>query len=57
MNKRYRKVMRLRSRHYRQGHSLFCRCWEPWQNFGLALKKRFESGEPLPRRWVQRGER
>lgn len=48
MNKRYRKQRRLRSRHYRQGHSQFCKCWELWQNFGLALKRRMESGEPLP---------
>lgn len=53
MNKRYRKQMRLRSRHYRQGHNQFCKCWELWQNFGLALKRRLESGEPLPRRRVR----
>lgn len=53
MNKRYRKVMRLRSRHYRQGHHQFCKCWELWQNFGLALKRRIESGEPLTRRRVR----
>ncbi len=53
MNKRYRKAMRLKSRHYRQGHNQFCKCWELWQNFGLALKRRLESGEPLPRRRVR----
>lgn len=54
MNGRYRKQMRLRSRHYRQGHHQFCKCWELWQNFGLALKRRFESGEPLPVRRIRR---
>lgn len=54
MNKRYRKQMRLKSRHYRQGHGQFCKCWELWQSFGLALKRRLESGEPLPRRRLPR---
>lgn len=54
MNKRYRKQMRLKSRHYRQGHGQFCKCWELWQGFGLALKRRLESGEPLPRRRLPR---
>jgi hypothetical protein len=53
MNARYRKQMRLKSRHYRQGHNQFCKCWELWQNFGLALKRRIESGQPLPRRRVR----
>ncbi len=54
VNKRYRKQMRLKSRHYRQGHNRFCKCWELWQNFALAIKRRMESGEPLPRRRVRR---
>lgn len=53
MNTRYRKQMRLRSRHYRQGHTQFCKCWEQWQNFGLALKRWKESGKPLPVRKVR----
>ena len=53
VNARYRKRMRLKSRHYRQGHNQFCKCWELWQNVGLALKKRIESGGPLPRRRVR----
>lgn len=53
MNKRYRKQMRLKSRHYRQGHTPFCKCWEVWQSFGLALKRYKESGKPWPVRRVR----
>lgn len=31
VNPRYRKQMRLRSHHYRRGHSSFCCCPEAWQ--------------------------
>lgn len=53
MNKRYRKQMRLRSRHYRQGHTQFCKCWEFWQKGVLAIKRHMESGKPLPVRKVR----
>ena len=53
MNGRHRKQMRLKSRHYRKGHTQFCKCWEFWQKDALAIKKRMESGEPLPRRRVR----
>lgn len=54
MNERYRKQMRLKSRHYRQGHTQFCKCREFWQKGLLAIKKRMESGEPLPVRRLRR---
>lgn len=53
MNKRYRKQMRLKSGHYRRGHNQFCKCRELWQSVGLALKRRMESGDPLPVRRVR----
>lgn len=37
MNKRYRKARRLRTRHYRNGHTPWCRCPEPWQDFLIQL--------------------
>lgn len=48
MNERYRKQMRLKSRHYRQGHHQFCKCFELWQKVGLAIKKYLDSGKPMP---------
>lgn len=54
MNKRYRKVMRLKSRHYRRGHQWYCVCPEAVQSMMLAMKKRIESGEPLARRIIRK---
>lgn len=54
MNKRYRKQMRLKSRHQRRGHTPFCRCPELWQALALALKRRMDSGVPLARRSLRR---
>ncbi len=53
VNRRYRKQMRLRSQHYRRGHTPFCKCWEPWQMLGIRLKRRIDSGVPLPVRKVR----
>ncbi|WP_432112794.1 hypothetical protein [Streptomyces sp. S1] len=40
MNARYRKAMRLKSRHARRGHTPWCRCPELWQGFALALQRK-----------------
>lgn len=53
VNERYRKQMRLRSRHFRKGHTPFCKCREPWQMVGIKLRRQIESGEPLPVRKIR----
>lgn len=53
VNDRYRKRMRLTSRHFRKGHTPFCKCREPWQMVGIKLRRQIESGEPLPVRKVR----
>lgn len=52
VNARYRKVRRLQSRHYRRGHTVFCRCPEPFQSAVADLRRRLDSGRPLPRRTI-----
>lgn len=48
MNKKYRKQMRLKSRHHRRGHSFqFCKCPELWQNIMLALERHVRLNGPL----------
>lgn len=54
MNERYRKQMRLKSRHHRRGHTPFCNCPEMWQALALAMRRRLSSGVPLARRTVRR---
>lgn len=53
MNPRYRKQTRLRSRHHRRGHTPWCRCWEPLQRLVIAVRRRLDSGRPLPTRTVR----
>ncbi|MEV5957264.1 hypothetical protein AB0M11_26445 [Streptomyces sp. NPDC051987] len=53
MNARYRKQMRLRSRHARRGHTPWCRCPEPQQRALIAFRRWKASGRPLPTRTVR----
>lgn len=53
MNARYRKQMRLRSRHYRRGHTPWCHCPEPRQRMLLAFRRWQKSGRALPTRTLQ----
>lgn len=46
MNQRYRKVMRLRSRHHRRGHTPWCSCPEMLQAMYLAINRRLRR-DPL----------
>jgi hypothetical protein len=48
MNRRYRKTMRLRSRHYRRGHTPWCNCPEVWHAFWMGWKHSREAGWPPP---------
>lgn len=56
MNARYRKQMRLRSRHAMRGHTPWCHCLEIRQGIHLALIKWMQedpfswSGGALPHR-------
>lgn len=46
MNQRYRKVMRLRSRHARRGHTPWCNCPEMWQALRQSIQRRMRK-DPL----------
>ena len=53
MNPRYRKQMRLRSRHARRGHTSRCNCPEVWQRTLLRFRRWQQSGRPLPTRTLR----
>lgn len=53
MNSRYRKQVRLRSRHARRGHKPWCNCPERYDRLLLALRRRKAEHKPLPRRTVR----
>lgn len=52
MNARYRKAMRLKSRHRRRGHTPWCQCLEMRQALAIGLGRLFASGQPLAHRTV-----
>lgn len=48
MNERYRKQMRLRSRHSRRGHAPWCRCPEEITRILLFIGRHFGRWKDTP---------